>query len=267
MAPLTGERARHDKGLPRARRANPFTAKTLHAAAVLRAKKTSAPAPPPPRALYIETDGKVFLEERDGRLDLPTEKSLLPFRVETRPGFKALGREVLFGRPVLDAHPEEWTEKERVVASDGATPLARAAVLATMHRLVTNAVVMDGARVLMCKANRGVAKGWWNLPGGFVEWDEHPWACTARELKEELGVEAESGRLLTVSSRVFERSGYFMVCFVYLVTVKSKVLRLDRTEIEEAAWFTLDKAAAETRNPFAKEAFALLLQSAKPSQK
>lgn len=219
------------------------------------------------RPLYIETDGKVYLEERDGRLYLPTEKSLLPFRVTTRPGFKALGREVLFGQPVLDAHPEEWMDKERVVASDAATPLARAAVLATMHRLVTNAIILDGDRVLLCKANRGVARGWWNLPGGFVEWDEHPWACMVRELKEELGVEPASGQLLIVSSHIFERSGYYMVCFVYLVALKSNVLRLDRTELDEAAWIPMEEAAGETRNPFAKEAFAILKNRAKSPPK
>ncbi len=210
------------------------------------------------RPIYIETDGKVYLEQRDGRLDLPTEKSRLPFKVVTRPGFRVLGTEVLFGKPVLEAHPDEWTDKERVVAADGTTPLARAAVLASMHRLVTNAVVQDGDRVLMCRANRGVAAGWWNLPGGFVEWDEHPAQCMKRELKEELGVEVASLNLLVVSSRKFERSSYFMVCFVYLVELRSNVLRLDRTELDEAAWFPLDKASAETKNPFAKEAFDLL---------
>jgi ADP-ribose pyrophosphatase YjhB (NUDIX family) len=221
----------------------------------------------PDRPLYIETDGKVYLEERDGRLDLPHEKSLLPFRVETRPGFKVLGKEVVFGKPILDAHPEEWMEKERVVASDFATPLARAAVLATMHRLVTNAIVMDGNRVLLCKANRGVAKGWWNLPGGFVEWDEHPWDCLIRELKEELGVEVAGGEFLLVSRRSFERSGYHMVCFLYRVTLKTKTLKLDPTELDEAAWFPIETAAAETRNPFAKEAFALLMKRRPAPQK
>ena len=219
------------------------------------------------RPLYIETDGKVYLEERDGRLDLPTEKSLLPFRVETRPGFKALGAEVLFGKPMLDSHPEEWMDKERVVASDSATPLARAAVLATMHRLVANAVVRDGDRVLMCKANRGVAKGWWNLPGGFLEWDEDPWSCLARELREELGAEPDEHELLIVSSQGLERPGYSMVCFVYLVTLKSKVLRLDRSEIDEAVWLPLDKALSETRSPFAKAAFAALKERARKAQK
>jgi ADP-ribose pyrophosphatase YjhB (NUDIX family) len=217
------------------------------------------------RPIYIETDGKVYLEKREDRLDLPTEKSLLPFKVVTRPGFKVLGIEILFGKPVLEQHPEEWIEKERVVASDDTTPLARAAVLATMHRLVVNAVILDGDRVLMCKANRGVAAGWWNLPGGFVEWDEHPWACLKRELGEELGAEPVSGELLLIANRKFERSSYFMVCFVYLVTLKSKTLRLDRTELDEAAWIPIDKAS-ETRNPFAHEAFAMLKKRRPPAK-
>jgi len=217
------------------------------------------------RPIYIETDGKVYLEERDGRQDLPTEKSRLPFKVVTRPGFKVIGIEVLFGKPVLEQHPEEWIEKERIVASDMCTPLARAAVMATMHRLVVNAIILDGDRVLMCKANRGVAAGWWNLPGGFVEWDEHPLECLRRELGEELGVELAKGELLLISNRKFDRSAYFMVCFVYLVELKSKTLRLDRTELDEAAWIPLAEAA-KTRNPFAFEAFELLRKRAQPKQ-
>lgn len=219
------------------------------------------------RPIYIETDGKVYLEKREDRYDLPTEASRLPFKVETRPGFRVLGTDVLFGRPQLDRHPEEWMEKERVVATDSTTPLARAAVMATMHRIVTNAVVLNGDRVLMCRANRGVAAGWWNLPGGFVEWDEPPYRCVERELMEELGVEPATSELLQVSSRKFERSSYFMLCFVYLVTLNTYALRLDRMELDEAAWMPLDKAYAETRNPFAKEAFELLKRRNKPGAK
>lgn len=220
------------------------------------------------RHIYIETDGKVYLEKREERLDLPNEASRLPFKVETRPGFRALGAEILFGRPILDRHPEEWMDKERVVASDAVTPLARAAVLQSMHRLVTNALILNGeGRVLMAKANRGVAAGWWNLPGGFVEWDEHPEACVKRELLEELGVEAATTRLLLVASHKFERSAYFMVCFVYVVTLKSNVFRLDPTELDEAAWMPLAQAQAVTRNPFAKQAFAFLALEAKGPKK
>jgi len=219
------------------------------------------------RYLLIETDGKVFLEEREGRLDLPTENSLLPFRVRTRSGFKVMGADVLYAKPELDRHPEEWLDKDLIPAMDQATPIARAAVLATMHRLVTNAIIADGDRVLLVKANRGFAAGWWNVPGGFVEWDETPVECLKRELKEELGINVTRATLLAVPSHKFDTSPYYMVAFVYLVEVSSKELRLDRTELDEAAWFPLAKAAQETRNPFAKEGFALMAARLKAAKK
>lgn len=209
----------------------------------------------------------MFLEERDGRLDLPTEKSLLPFKVRTRPGFKAHGAEILYAKPELDRHPEEWLDKDLIPSMDQATPIARAAVLATLHRLVTNAIIADGDRVLLVKANRGFAAGWWNVPGGFVEWDETPLNCLKRELKEELGLEVTRADLLTAASHKFESSPYYMLAFVYLVEVAAKQLRLDRTELDEAAWFPLERAAQETRNPFAKEGFAMLAARLKALKK
>jgi len=216
------------------------------------------------RYLLIETDGKVYLEERDGRLDLPAEGSELPFQVKIRPGFKALGADISFARPHLDRHPEEWVDKDLIPSLDQASPVARAAVMATMHRLVVNAVVLDGDRVLMVKANRGLSRGWWNLPGGFVEWDEGPEACVRREVAEELGAKVLKSELITVLTRRFEGAPYHMVAFLYLCALDRKDLRLDRTELDEAAWFPLERAARETRNPFAKEAIGLLKARAGP---
>jgi ADP-ribose pyrophosphatase YjhB (NUDIX family) len=210
------------------------------------------------RYLFIETDGKVYLEERDGRLDLPTQESKLPFPVKVRTGFKALGADVAYAKPTLDRHPEEWTDKDLIPSLDEATPVARAAVLATMHRLVVNAVVLEEGRVLMVKANRGISRGWWNLPGGFVEWDEAPEDCVHREVAEELGAKVLSSELITVLSRRFEPGPYYMVAFMFKCTLDRKEVSLDRTELDEAAWFPLDRASRETRNPFAKEVFQRL---------
>jgi len=207
--------------------------------------------------LLVETDGKVYLEERDGRLDLPLTTSALPFKVQTRPGFKVDGAEVVYAKPLLDRHPEEWLDKDSIPSMDEATPRARAAVLATMHRLVTNAIIVEQGRVMLVKANRGIAAGWWNVPGGFVEWDEAPLDCLKRELREELGIVVDQAELLTVETHKFEKSPYHMVAFVYLVRGQASQLRLDHTELDEAAWFTFENAVEQTRNPFAKKGIEL----------
>ncbi|HEX15906.1 MAG: 8-oxo-dGTP diphosphatase MutT [Deltaproteobacteria bacterium] len=61
--------------------------------------------------------------------------------------------------------------------------------------VVTAALIEDGGRVLLAK-RRGHFQGRWEFPGGKLEEDESPEECLRRELEEELGVEAEVGRIV-----------------------------------------------------------------------
>ncbi len=59
---------------------------------------------------------------------------------------------------------------------------------------VTAAIIRDGDKVLVCQRRRGAAfELKWEFPGGKVEDGEDPRACLARELREELGIEATIG--------------------------------------------------------------------------
>ncbi len=52
------------------------------------------------------------------------------------------------------------------------------------------AVCVDEAgRVLLARRAGAVFDGYWDLPGGFVEDDEHPLDTVRRELREETGLE------------------------------------------------------------------------------
>ena len=53
------------------------------------------------------------------------------------------------------------------------------------------AAIVDGERVLVTVRGIEPEKGKMDLPGGFVEVDEHPMDALAREAREELGVEVE----------------------------------------------------------------------------
>jgi 8-oxo-dGTP diphosphatase len=57
-------------------------------------------------------------------------------------------------------------------------------------------VLRQGGRVLICQRARGRHAGRWEFPGGKVEAGESEAAALERELREELGVEAETGALL-----------------------------------------------------------------------
>jgi mutator protein MutT len=59
---------------------------------------------------------------------------------------------------------------------------------------VTAGIIRDGDRVLVCQRRRGAAfELKWEFPGGKVEDGEDARACLARELREELGIEATIG--------------------------------------------------------------------------
>jgi NAD+ diphosphatase len=54
-----------------------------------------------------------------------------------------------------------------------------------------SAFVLDGDRVLLARRAGEPAKGKWDLPGGFLEEEEHPLDALRRELLEETGMEIE----------------------------------------------------------------------------
>ncbi len=61
-------------------------------------------------------------------------------------------------------------------------------------------VVDDRDRVLLVKRSVEPKKGFWCLPGGFVEIDETPEAGALRELLEETGLSGKIARLLGVTT-------------------------------------------------------------------
>jgi 8-oxo-dGTP diphosphatase len=65
----------------------------------------------------------------------------------------------------------------------------------------------DAGRVLLCRIAPSVVAGEvWTLPGGGLEFGEAPDAAVVRELAEESGYEGEVESLVTVTSRVYDRS-------------------------------------------------------------
>jgi ADP-ribose pyrophosphatase YjhB (NUDIX family) len=58
--------------------------------------------------------------------------------------------------------------------------------------------VDDEGRILLARRAAEVFNGAWDIPGGFVEEDEHPLDCIRRELQEETGLEVEPVEFLGV---------------------------------------------------------------------
>ncbi len=96
-------------------------------------------------------------------------------------------------------------------------------------------VTIDEAeRVLLVKRNVEPKKGFWCLPGGFVELGENPDEGALRELKEETGLDGKIEMLMGVTSS--PSSQYDTVLMIgYLV--KSSGILCTGYDASEAKWF------------------------------
>lgn len=119
-------------------------------------------------------------------------------RALLRSGFRLEGRrrEVLVGEAgeLVDELIFARLDDDRVDGPDGFSGVMNSAL--PRKRLIAHVLMRDVAgRVLLCDTT---FKADFELPGGIVEPDESPRQGAIRELKEELGIEIELGRLLAV---------------------------------------------------------------------
>ena len=98
--------------------------------------------------------------------------------------------------------------------------------------VVVGAVAVVGERVLMARRGPGSYEGLWEFPGGKVEPSEDERQALARELAEELGVEAAVGAYLATGDdgRVELRC--------YLVRLQGVPQALEHSEL---AWIPLSE--------------------------
>jgi histidinol-phosphate phosphatase family protein len=126
------------------------------------------------------------------------------------------------------------------------------AVYMTMPRLVAEAAIVRGYDVLMVKAKRGFSRGYWNLPGGFLDFGEPPEVAVEREVREEIGADITLEGLLGVYHSGFPGKPTYTMGFVYRARTEDTRFRLKEDEIEDARWFPVHKGIALTRNPFVR---------------
>jgi ADP-ribose pyrophosphatase YjhB (NUDIX family) len=102
-------------------------------------------------------------------------------------------------------------------------------------KLVVTALVEREGRVLLVRRDVEPGRGLWGMPGGYVDWDEHPEAAMARECREETGVEVAAERLISVQ-HVTLAEGEGAVVLSY----RARLLRGQaeaRDETQEVGWF------------------------------
>ncbi len=98
----------------------------------------------------------------------------------------------------------------------------------------------------------GYFEGEWTVPGGQLEWGEHPEDAVRREMFEETGLTAEVGPLLGVFSHGFLRSeerprdSVHVIGLYYAVTRVEGVLRAEPGTTDYAEWVPLAELRERT---------------------
>jgi 8-oxo-dGTP diphosphatase len=80
---------------------------------------------------------------------------------------------------------------------------------------VVAAVIVEQQRVLVTQRPQGShLAGAWEFPGGKVEDDEDPRDALARELHEELGIDAEAGAILDVAFHRYDAKSVLILFYL-----------------------------------------------------
>ncbi|HJM66933.1 MAG TPA: NUDIX hydrolase [Candidatus Thalassarchaeaceae archaeon] len=248
------------------------------------------------RHLHLEHDGKLLLVDADGigpqipvpgRTDtgkegwiirLPTEEEVEKMGIkwnQKRINTMDNGTDiysVIYATPIID-WPANWAWKDYVISDSAVHPLARESVYRTMHRLVSKVIIRDtDGLVLLGKVLRGHFKGFWTLPGGYLDYSEHPRIGAIREAYEEMGIDiviadpmGESGEahpgddFCHIQEQIFSSEGIQYVSFTYLVDLDHRPeIQPKPDEIEEGGWFSLTEAIQKAASIFDKEALEAL---------
>jgi ADP-ribose pyrophosphatase YjhB (NUDIX family) len=112
-----------------------------------------------------------------------------------------------------------------------------------------SALLTDGdGRVLLTRRAGEPGEGLWDLPGGFVDEGEGALATLRRELREELGVEIEPGRLVGSLPDRYGKGGPWTLNFYW----EARIVSGDPAPADDVAdlhWFPRD--ALPPREAFA----------------
>ena len=123
--------------------------------------------------------------------------------------------------------PSSWAWKDSLISDNAVDPIARESVYRTLHRVVSKVVLLNHAgQVLLVKVTRGFFAGHWTLPGGFVDYGEHPRAGAVREVKEELGLTITI-QTITVN-RVIKHLAISSILKEAIFTTRDRLISLTR---------------------------------------
>lgn len=106
------------------------------------------------------------------------------------------------------------------------------------------ALVMQKKRVLLAQRAVEPFKGYWDIPGGFLEAGEDPEKGVRRELAEETGLEIRVTDLLGIYIDSYGQDNYFTLNVCYIAEPLGGELRA-MDDVAALKWFALDELPNE----------------------
>jgi 8-oxo-dGTP diphosphatase len=111
------------------------------------------------------------------------------------------------------------------------------------QRVVVAAFLHDQGEVLLAKrpVTKAIAPGKYHLPGGHVEFGEHPAEALARELREELSVGVQVGEPVWIFSYLWKTDHTVGIVYLTELRAERSQLQWDPADIEECLWVTEER--------------------------
>jgi ADP-ribose pyrophosphatase YjhB (NUDIX family) len=119
------------------------------------------------------------------------------------------------------------------------------------------ALIVDQGKLLLVKRATEPFKGYWDIPGGFLEAGEHPEPGVQREIFEETGLHIQLDQFLGIFMDVYYTSGDPTLNIFYVASVVGGEARAgsDATQVQ---WFDLGALPEQIAFQSAHEVLALL---------
>ena len=121
------------------------------------------------------------------------------------------------------------------------------------------ALIIDKNKLLLARRKLPPFKNYWDIPGGFLEYGEHPEAGLNREVKEELGIQIRIEALIGIYMDEYGKNGLSTLNVFYKCTaIDQPEVRAE--EIIELKWFSVDRLPTKIAFKSARKAIKKLLE-------